>query len=149
MPWGSEVIAKLAIHKCVSFPFNIWHFFALLIKRIEAMQKLFIKTGENNFGQNPSKTVTHFESGKHLFYSLSIWWIYAGFFHSKIRYVEVVILKLRNSSIFWFEQVWQAPWNSLWGCSWLFYVTIIWCLMLFYNWIRNLFFTPLSHLIWS
>ena len=48
-------------------------FFALLIKRIEAMQKLFIKIGENNFGQNSSKTVTHFESGKHLFYNLGVY----------------------------------------------------------------------------
>ena len=48
-------------------------FFALLIKRIEAMQKLFIKIGENNFGQNSSKTVTHFESGKHLFYNLRVY----------------------------------------------------------------------------
>lgn len=48
-------------------------FFALLIKRIEAMQKLFIKIGENNFGQNSSKTVTRFESGKHLFYNLGVY----------------------------------------------------------------------------
>ena len=37
------------------------------------MQKLFIKIGENNFGQNSSKTVTHFESGKHLFYNLGVY----------------------------------------------------------------------------
>ena len=37
------------------------------------MQKLFIKIGENDFGQNSSKTVTHFESRKHLFYNL---WVY-------------------------------------------------------------------------
>lgn len=69
MPCESEFIAKLTIYKCVSFPFRVWHF-ALLIKRTDIMQKPFIKDRRKLFLPKLYKAVTHFESGKHLFYSI-------------------------------------------------------------------------------
>lgn len=100
------------------FSFSVWHF-TLLIKRTDIRQKSFIIAENNfcyykqqNFCQNSSETATHFEIGKHSFYSTWVSDEYMQDSSTPKCFMWKLFLwnsaAMRLSSTFWIERIWHS-----------------------------------------